>query len=211
MSAETSFQADRSVFAVVLAAGESRRFGQSKLLQELDGKAMVCRAAELARAVCGDCSLLVTGHDGAAVTAAAGNAPQFVIRNERHAKGIGDSIALAARAVSHAADALLLVFADQPLITAAHLAALIEAWSGADNEIVASAFAGTQGPPVLFPRGAFEALGKLSGDKGAKNVLQDPAFDLKTIKFEDAAIDIDTPADLERIANESRQGVPRPK
>ena len=133
MSAETSFHADRSVFAVVLAAGESRRFGQSKLLREVGGKAMVCRAAELARAVCGDCSLLVTGHDGAAVTDAAGNAPQFVIRNERHARGIGDSIALAARAVSHAADALLLVFADQPLITAAHLAALIEAWSGADN------------------------------------------------------------------------------
>ena len=201
MSAETSSKADRAVFAVVLAAGESRRFGESKLLQVLDGKAMVCRAAELARQVCGDRSLLVTGHDGAAVTAAAGDAPHFLVRNERHAEGIGKSIALAAKAVSHAADALLLVFADQPLVTAAHLNALVDGWSGADNEIIATAYAGTMGPPVLFPRGAFEALGTLSGDKGAKSVLQDPAFDLKTIKFEDAAIDIDTPADLRDCAS----------
>lgn len=187
------------VFAAVLAAGRSQRFGRSKLLEAVHGKPLVRHAAEIARTVCGDRSILVTGHESSAVTAAAGDAPQFVIVNDRHEEGIGGSIALAARAVAHTADALLVLFADQPLVTARHVEALIAAWSGAEDEIVASAFSGTMGPPVLFPRGAFDALGALGGDEGAKRILRDPAFDLRSIPFEDAAIDIDTPADLEKL------------
>lgn len=187
---------NRSVFAAVLAAGESRRFGRNKLLAALDGQPLVGRAAELAHAVCGERSVLVTGHERAAVTAAAGNATRFLVANDQYAQGIGSSIALVSRAVAHVADALLILLSDQPLVTTAHLEALVGKWSGADDEIVATAFAGTTGPPVLFPRGAFTALGRLSGDRGAKRVLEDPAFDVRTVPFEDAAIDIDTPADL---------------
>ena len=199
MPAEFPAHQDRIVFAAVLAAGSSQRFGRSKLLEVLGGEPLVRRAAALARSVCGERSILITGHDSAAVWAAAGDAARFVIVNDRHQRGIGGSIALAANAVSHTADALLLLFADQPLVTAQHLAALVDRWSGAPNEIVATAFAGTVGPPVLFPSGALEALGELRGDQGAKRVLQDPAFDLETVMFEDAAIDIDTPADLQKL------------
>jgi CTP:molybdopterin cytidylyltransferase MocA len=167
-----------TVFAVVLAAGGSNRFGRSKQLEGFEGRPLVRRAAELARSVCGDRNVLLVGHESAAVVAAAGDAPQYLVVNDRYEE---------------------------------HLRALIDTWSGADSEIVATAFSGTLGPPVLFPRGAFAALSGLSGDKGAKSVLQDPRFDVRTIPFEDAAIDIDTPGDLERIAHESRQGAPRPK
>ena len=190
---------NRSVFAAVLAAGRAQRFGRSKLLEVLDGEPLARRAAGLARTVCGNRTVLVTGYDGAAVRKAAGDAPQFMIVNDRYEDGMGLSIALAANAVAHTADALLLLFADQPLVTAKHLRTLVDEWSGADNEIVATAYAGTQGPPVLFPHGAFAALGKLTGDEGAKRVLLDPAFDIRTVPFEDAAIDIDTPADLESL------------
>ena len=201
MPAEFPAQQDRIVFAAVLAAGSSRRFGRSKLLEVLDGEPLVRRAAALARSVCGERSILVTGHDSAAVWAAAGDAARFVIVNDRHQQGIGSSIALAAKAASHTADALLLLFADQPLVTAQHLEALVDRWSGKANEIVATAFAGTVGPPVLFPSGAFETLGTLGGDTGAKRILQDSQFDVRTVPFEDAAMDIDTPADLEKLRN----------
>ncbi|MDH3757675.1 MAG: nucleotidyltransferase family protein [Gammaproteobacteria bacterium] len=192
---------DRVVFAAVLAAGRSHRFGRSKQLENFEGKPLVRRAADLAHEVCGDRSVLVAGHESAAVAAAAGRAPRYLIVNDRYADGIGGSIALTAKILSHAADAVLFLFADQPLITAHHLQALIDTWSGADDEIMATAFAGTTGPPVLFPRGAFEALGELSGDEGAKSVLRDPRFDVRTVPFEDAAVDIDTPTDLEKLAD----------
>ena len=199
MQAVTSTIEKPTVFAAVLAAGESRRFGRSKMLESLQHETLVRRAANLAREVCGDCSILVAGHESAAVTSAAGDAPQFVIVNDHYEEGIGGSIALAAKAVSHVADALLLLLADQPLVTAQHLRALMSHWQGADDEIVATAFAETMGPPVLFPRGAFDALGELTGDQGAKSLLQSSRFDVRTIPFEDAAIDIDTPADLKKL------------
>ena len=189
----------RRVFAAVLAAGGSQRFGRSKMLEPLQGETLVHRAADLARAVCGDRSILVVGHEGNAVTDAAGGAPQFVIVNEHYEDGIGGSIALSAKAVAHVADALLLILADQPLVTAEHLRTLISHWDGADDVIVATAFSETTGPPVLFPRAAFHALGQLTGDHGAKRLLQGADFDLKTVPFADAAIDIDTPADLDNL------------
>ena len=199
MQAVTSTIEKPTVFAAVLAAGESRRFGRSKMLESVQRETLVRRAANLAREVCGDCSILVAGHESAAVTSAAGDAPQFVIVNDHYEEGIGGSIALAAKAVSHVADALLLLLADQPLVTAHHLQALVSAWDGADGVIVATAFSATMGPPVLFPHSTFDALGELTGDQGAKSLLQSSRFDVRTIPFEDAAIDIDTPADLKKL------------
>lgn len=189
--------ADRqSVFAIVLAAGSASRYGRSKQLENFKGRSLVQHATELAREVCGDNTILVTGHNSAAVAKAAGNAARFLVVNDRYAEGMGGSIAVATKAVSHAADGILLMLADQPLITASHLRELRDTWSGTDDEIVATSFAGTMGPPVLFPPGAFPALAELSGDHGAHRVLQDVRFTVKTVEFEDARVDIDTPEDL---------------
>ena len=187
------------MFAVVLAAGCASRYGSTKQLEVVDGKTLVRRAAELARDACGDKTVLVTGHDSATVARAAGNAVRFLVVNDRHTEGLGSSIAAAVKAVSHAADGVLLLLADQPLITVSHLQALKKRWSGADDEIVATSFESTMGPPVLFPRDTFPALSKLSGDRGARSLLKDSRFTIKTVEFEDAAVDIDTPEDLANL------------
>ena len=186
-------------FAVVLAAGRSQRFGATKQLFEVDGVPMVCKAATLARAVCGDHTLLVAGHEWGDVVAAAEGQCQFVAINEDYTDGIGASIACAARSLAQSANSLLIMLADQPLITAEHLSALLSAWSGDDDEIVATAFAGVQGPPVLMPRSTFSDLARLSGDSGARKLLDSPKYRLTNVRFEPAAVDIDSPDDLKHL------------
>jgi molybdenum cofactor cytidylyltransferase len=187
-----------NVFAIVLAAGTASRFGRTKQIEIVEGNTLVGHAMNVAREVCGIRTVLVVGHDSGPVIQAAGE-PAYLVVNDDYEDGIGGSIATAVRAIAHVADAVLVTLADQPLITAAHLDSLIDAWSGAREEIVATSFADALGPPVLFPPNAFGKLSKLSGDVGARSLLGDEAFSVTTIDFADAAIDVDTPEDLARL------------
>lgn len=186
----------RNLFAAVLAAGGGRRYGAQKLLQEYGDMPLVVRAARLAESVCGARSVLVTGSDWRDVAGACAPLQGFLVRNDGWDSGLGGSIAAGVRAVSGAADALLLMLADQPLVTPEHLEALIARWNGSRRRIVATAFAGVTGPPALFPAAYFGALAALAGDRGARTVLADAAEHVETVTFEAAAVDIDRPEDL---------------
>lgn len=185
------------IYAVILAAGTSSRFGSTKQLAELAGVSMIRRAANVSSEACGDRVILITGADWRNVARSAAPACQYFAFNELFADGIGSSIALGASLCAQRADAMLLVLADQPLLTSAHLKNLMNTWSRADNEIVASAYAGVIGPPVLFPRLAFPLLRELKEDTGARALFQDPSFRTVAVPFEDGAVDIDTVADFQ--------------
>jgi molybdenum cofactor cytidylyltransferase len=192
------------VFAAVMAAGSASRFGSSKQLAELDGTPLVQRALDIAAAACDRQTALVVGHNWEAVIAVCDPLPDFFVCNDDYGVGFGTSIAQAVRSLQHVAHAIIVLLADQPLITAEHLRALQTAWSGAENEIVATAYAGTTGTPVLFPRACFKDLAILDGDVGARQLLSDRRFHVKTIAFEPAAADVDTPEDLRRISRNAR-------
>lgn len=189
-----------TVFAAVLAAGRSSRFGSTKQAAEIGGVPLLVRATTTANEVCDGRVVTVIGHDWQTLLGLLQSYSGFVVINEAYAQGLGTSIASAARACPPHADAVLMLLADQPLITAQHLEALVDTWSGATNEIVASSFAGTEGPPVLFARDALRELTALTGDSGARSLFHDDRFTLKTLPFEAAAVDIDTPADLAALS-----------
>jgi len=71
--------------------------------------------------------------------------------------------------------------------------------------IVASAYAGTVGTPVLFDKSYFQALASLRGDQGAKKLLKMYAQDMATVPFEQGEVDIDTADDLKRLYKETKQ------
>ncbi len=186
-------------FAVVLAAGAGSRFGAAKQLEAYRGTPLVTRAVRLAESVCGPRTLLVTGSGWRPVFDACAPLQGFLLRHAGWRSGLGSSIAAATRAVSGSADALLLLLADQPLVTAEHLRALLHAWNGSPHRIAATAFAGVTGPPALFPHSYFPALAALTGDEGARSILASAPSQVHAVPFEPAAIDIDRPEDLANL------------
>lgn len=192
------------IFAAVLAAGRASRFGSTKQLADLDGSPMVRHAVQSATRVCGDRTLLVTGHDRTAVALACAGLPGFVTVNAAYQRGIGSSIAHAVRVLPPPASAILVTLADQPLIGERHLQAIVAGWNGNDDEIVATSYADTRGAPVLFPRACFAELARLDGDRGGRHLIEDERFKVTLVECEGAALDVDTPADLRQMLRSAR-------
>jgi molybdenum cofactor cytidylyltransferase len=187
------------IHVCVLAAGTSSRFGATKLVQTLRGKPLLQHALIAAKGTCPNRVNLVVGHDQQAVLAASGDLADQIIVNSDYRSGLGTSIAAGVRICRARADAIIVLLADQPLITAEHLKMLIEQWSGAENEIVASSFDATSGPPILFPSGAFDALSRLTGDQGAKSILTNGDFVVRSVEISAAGVDVDTPHALREL------------
>ena len=187
------------VFAIVLAAGSSNRFGSTKLLQLYRGQPLARHAVCLAESVCNERSVLVLGHEWRDVLSACGHLRGFFVRNDEYQSGIGSSIVQGVGAVEHIADAVLVLLADQPLVTEDHLHQMIAKWHQSTTAIVASSYAGTLGPPVIFPARCFADLLSLQGDCGARSVIANDGTKVHSLPFEDAAFDIDRPDDLEAI------------
>jgi molybdenum cofactor cytidylyltransferase len=164
----------------------------------------VARAVRTANKVVADRTVVVVGHDAGAVACELRSTEGFIVVNDRYAEGLGTSLSRAVSAVRHVASAVVVLLADQPGINAKYLQDLVGAWNGDEHQIVATAFSGTQGPPVLFPAACFDDLQRLEGDAGGKHLFDDARFQLTTIPFEPAALDVDTPADLTQILRNVR-------
>ncbi|MGI9260848.1 MAG: nucleotidyltransferase family protein [Woeseiaceae bacterium] len=191
--------ADPILFAIVLAAGRSLRFGSTKQLAPYSGRPLVARAMSEAESVCGRHSVLVAGNEWRNVSAACEQLQGFLVVNTAFRDGLSTSIRAGIASVAGAADAVLLMLGDQPLITGAHLQALVDRWRESPESIVASAYAETLGPPVIFPRYCYPELAALSGDRGAKSVINANIDKVVRVDCAAAAVDIDRPEDLESI------------
>ena len=154
-------------------------------------------AAASAQDVAPGCVHVVTGYNADAVADAA--AADKAIRNDGYEAGMSSSIACGVLTARDGADAIIIMLGDQPLVTASHLAALAARWSGGASEVVATRTTQSLGPPVLFGSAAFDALSRIDGDGGAKPVMLDPCYTLREVACDDAAIDVDTRADLEAL------------
>ncbi len=184
-----------SIAAIVLAAGASRRMGQSKQVLELGGEALVHRAARVALQAGCDPTLVVLGCQAEAVGAALSGLPCTKVVNGDWEEGMASSIRAGLSAVPHHAVAVLLLACDQPAVDADFLRLMIQDFHLEPERVLAAAYAGAVGIPALFPRRCFEALKGLTGDRGARSLLEDA--DVLSLPLLGGERDIDTTLDFE--------------
>ena len=195
--------------ALVLAAGESSRLGTPKqLLVGRDGRPLVSRVVhEMQSAGCDPVVVVIGAHaedvTHALIHDAAG---VFLVANRGWSEGMGSSIragiaAMSVHRLMTDVRAVLIATCDMPTVDAMHFAALREAAMASGGEVrVASEYvtrygeAVTRGIPAVVPREEWPDLLALSGDRGAKALLEQP--DTLTVALVDGTFDLDTPDDV---------------
>ncbi len=180
------------IAGVVLAAGTSSRMGRNKLVETVRGKTLVRRAVDAALASRLDPVLVVTGHQADKIAAALAQTPVCLIHNARFRDGLSTSLQSGLGAVPGDCDGAMILLGDMPDISPALIDRLIAAFNPA---AVCVATAGKRrGHPVLWAKRFFPALMALSGDKGAREILQALGAQVLEIEAMDDAplVDIDT-------------------
>ena len=191
-----------SSIAVVLAAGGSKRLGQPKQLVQYAGEPLVCRAVRQSAEAGAQQALVILGAHSVRIEQALENAVPTPLKMH-HAewqKGLGNSVAFAARAVidlETPCDAVLFMLCDQPLIPVTHLRAILEQ-SSESGRIAATRYPDQSlGIPACFPDRYLASLTEISGRQGAKGLIQ--RENAIGISCDEATLDIDVPADLSRL------------
>ncbi|MBS6195228.1 MAG: nucleotidyltransferase family protein [Clostridiales bacterium] len=156
------------VGAILLAAGNSRRFGSNKLLHLIEGKPMAQRCMELAQEVPFEKRVIVTQYQEVEEIAASLGIPS--VRNSSPELGISHSILLGIRELEEM-DAWMFLVCDQPWLKAGTVRRLLKVFLHSSKGIAAVSFRGEAGNPVIFSRKYREELENLTGDRGGKKIL----------------------------------------
>jgi CTP:molybdopterin cytidylyltransferase MocA len=183
--------------AVILAAGESRRFGSPKQLAMLGDRTLLEHVLELAwraglRPVVAVVPIWLT-------RPAAADASLVWVRNPHPERGMSHSLRLGLAALPPDVAAALVMLGDQPLVPESHLRAIIAARG--PRPLVATLADGLLMPPLLLERSRFDLADHPSGDIGLRQLLRDDPASVTPVPLAQPAADVDSPSDLDRLAH----------
>lgn len=183
---------------VILAAGAASRMGKPKQLGKLCGVSLLRRCARTALATSRRPIHVVLGANAGALKPEIADLEVTPLINPDWVRGIGTSIRVGVAAAAQC-DAVVLLLCDQPLVTAGDIEQLVSERAKSGKPIAAAAYAGTLGTPAVFAAGLFGELLALSDEQGGKFVIQRHAAQVQPISIPQAAVDIDTEADFQRL------------
>ena len=184
---------------VLLAAGESSRLGRPKQLLRYKGKSLLAHMVEIALASKADSTYVVLGAHLQELKSELDDPRVYIVENKDWQAGMSSSLQAGIKALPAVTHAALILLCDQPLTTTILLDTIISTYRSSGYPIVACEYASTVGVPALFSRRFFQEFLVLSGDKGAKQIIQRHARDVVTVPFPDGAVDIDMESDLDRL------------
>jgi len=187
---------------ILLAAGGSSRMTTPKQFVKFEGETLLRRAAlAIAASACDPVVAVLGAEKEKAELEIAGTRVQPCF-NREWAKGMSSSIKFGLTellSLEPGLDAVLITLCDQAFVTARALDRLTERFFESRKQIVAAEYDDVVGVPAIFSNELFERLLTLDGDKGARDLIRDPNASIEKIEIKEAAVDIDTVDDLDRL------------
>lgn len=190
------------VTGLILAAGDGTRFGsESKLLADLHGRPVLehaiaaqCGVPELERVV------VVLGSQAQHVLENVDlmRAEPIICPDWHEGQSASLRYGMSVSIEQAGATRVVVTLGDEPLIGSATVARFVSEPAG-----TRALWHGRPGHPVVLGREHLEAIGKLGGDRGARDLLR-RARGIECAEMGGAGLDIDTPEDLEAVRHEAR-------
>lgn len=184
------------VAGILLAAGEGSRLGEPKALVEIGGESLTARGVALLSEGGAAPVIVVTGATAVEATGV------VTVHNPQWRSGMGSSLAAGLATVPDSCDAAVIALVDQPLVGPEAVRRLITAYR-AGASVAVAAYDGKPRNPVLLGREHWAEVTALAvGDAGARQFLRKHPELVVQVECGDTGWpdDIDTRADLERIA-----------
>ena len=189
-----------AVGAIVLAAGASTRMGEQKLLLPFAGTTVIAHIVRELHAAHVAAVHVVVGFEPDRVRAALSGSRVNIVENPDYTRGMLSSIRAGLSSAPETWTAALIALGDQPLIRAAHAAALLAAHAADPERILAPGHEGRRGHPLLLPRRFWAEAAVQHDDTGLRGLLHAHAEDLRVVEMGsgDVLSDMDTPDDYAR-------------
>ncbi len=194
--------------ALILAAGAASRMGKAKMLLPFGGSTILTHIITEVKAIKPVAISLVTGFFHEQIINSIPDKLVNIVYNKDWKLGMAGSIQTGLNALLHTypdLNRLFIVVSDQPFLHRGILQEMLDTQVRTGKRIVAAEYGGIKGTPVLFHKYYFETLQKLSGDRGARVILQQHPDDMATVAFSLGDGDIDTPEDYERLCKKLKE------
>jgi len=191
-------------WVVLLAAGASRRFGRPKQLARVGGESLLRRMARVALASDPAGCVVVLGARAELLRRELHGLPLTVVVNPGWRSGSSGSLVAGLCALPGNARAALVLLADQAAVEPADLASVVAAWCANPRSPAAVRAGCGFAPPAVLPRRLFPLVKRLRGNRGARDLLRNPAYRTVGVSLPAAAIDVDRPADVAQLASARR-------
>jgi len=189
---------NNNIKKILLAAGESKRFGdKNKLSEKINGKPIINYILDTLFQIFDPSELIViVGHEQNIIKNLIFNKDIKILENKDYRKGIGTSIALGMNNLNEDIDGVMIIPADMPYINSKDLINLEKKFMELNCvKVVMPEHNYRIGNPVILPRNYFKTLKSLKDDFGARSLIRKK--DIITLKTGFGTIfDIDTKEEL---------------
>ena len=196
---------------IILAAGESTRFGEPKQLLRLRDKCLLEWVLDAALKSKLNKIVLVLGYAHQKILQSLGEKLQhsklLVAINPQYEKGQSLSLQTGLSEVKSDYPAVMFLLGDQPMLNAKTINVLLERFWADEKDMCVPIYRGKRKTPAIFRRRLYTQLMSIKGDIGARQLIDDNPDRVLAVEIENPIcfFDVDTRQDFERLKKKIKQ------
>ena len=173
----------KEIWAIILAAGESKRMGSPKMLLDFNGRKMIEMSISNVTASKVDKTVVVLGAHRNEILKAVGALPVIFCNNVNYSDGMLSSVKCGLTCLPDQFEALMVFQGDQPFIDPSVTNMVIDTYRSSGKGIVIAVCDGKRGHPLLLDFKYIKEIGNLDPKVGLREIAR---------KFPDDVMEVET-------------------